>query len=159
MQDIFVTLFGIGKQKHASLMASALALPLAFLILRYFGMETLFMVTLAVSIIGVFEANKYLSQTNIDKEEVVIDDVAGTFMSIMIILPTATALPFSYAPIAGMVLAFLTYTLFALWKPSTIGWMYRELRGGLGIILSSILAGIAGGLLGVVILMSIGKLL
>ena len=155
----FVTLFGIGKQKNASLIASILALPVAFLILRYLGMETLFMLTLVVSIIGVFESNKYLAQENSSKEEIVIDDLAGTFMSIMIILPTAATLPFAQAPLAGLVLASVAYLLFALWKPSTIGWLYRELKGGLGIILSGILAGIAGGLLGVVVLMGVRQLL
>ena len=155
----FVTLFGIGKRSNASLIASILALPVAFLILRYLGMETLFMLTLVVSIIGVFESNKYLAQEGSSKEEIVIDDLAGTFMSIMIILPTAATLPFAQAPLAGLVLASAAYLLFALWKPSTIGWLYRELKGGLGIVLSGILAGMAGGLLGTVVLIGVRKLL
>jgi phosphatidylglycerophosphatase A len=37
--------------------------------------------------------------------------------------------------------------------------MKRELKGGLGIVLGSLLSGIAGGLLSVVVLMGIAKLL
>ncbi|RUM73584.1 MAG: phosphatidylglycerophosphatase A, partial [Sulfurovum sp.] len=50
------------------------------------------------------------------------------------------------------------FRLFDIWKPSTIGWIDRELKGGFGVMLDDVLAGIAGGFLSTLILMGIGKL-
>ena len=157
-QTSFVTLFGIGELSSAPVIASILSLVTAAGILYTLGMETLFMLTLLFAIVGIFESNKYLSLESAKKEHIVIDDLVGTWLAVMTTLPTAAALPFPYATWGGMVLAAVAYWLFATWKPSTIGWMYHNLKGGLGVMLSSVIAGIAGGLLCVVVLMGVGKL-
>ena len=80
------------------------------------------------------------------------------WLSWMIAYSTAITLSYPYAEILAVLLSFAAFRLFDIWKPSTIGWIDRELKGGLGVMLDDVLAGIAGGLLSVVILLGIEKL-
>lgn len=159
IQKIFLTFFGAGLSPKAPGTAGTLAsLPVGLLVLFYFGMETLFILTLAITVIGIFEVNKYEKTTGIhDQQEIVIDEAAGMWLSLMIAYSTATTLTFDYALESTIVLSFLGFRLFDIWKPSTIGWIDRELKGGLGVMLDDVLAGIAGGLLTTVILLALDK--
>jgi len=158
-QRLFLGFFGTGNLPKPGISASLLAIIVGIPILRMLGMETLFMLTLMVTVISIFEVNKYVAQVpESDYEEVTIDDASGMWLSLMIALSTAATLNLPYVEWLAIILAFASFALFQSWKPSTIGWMHRTLKGGLGIVLSSILSGIAGGLLSVVVLMGIGKL-
>jgi len=160
IQKLFLGFFGTGMAPKAGITASLLAIAIALPVLKFLGMETLFMLTFVLTVIGIFEVNKYVAQyPDSDCEEITIDDASGMWLSLMISLSTAVTLNTPYAEWIGMILAFAFFTLFQTWKPSTIGWMHRTLKGGLGIVLSSVLSGIAGGLLSVVVLMGIGKVL
>jgi phosphatidylglycerophosphatase A len=161
LQKLFLTFGGAGLSPKAPGTVGTLAsLPVGVAILYYFGMETLFMVTLAITIIGIFEINKYEKTTGThDQQHIVIDEAAGMWLSLMIAISTAITMPYAYAEPLAIVLSFASFRLFDIWKPSTIGWIDRELKGGMGVMLDDVLAGIAGGLLSVVILMGIGKLL
>ena len=60
IQRLFLTFFGTGLSPKAPGTVGTLAsLPVGVLIIHTMGMETLFMVTLAITIIGIFEINKY----------------------------------------------------------------------------------------------------
>ena len=160
VQKPFLTFFGAGLSPKAPGTVGTLAsLPVGLAVLYYFGMETLFMLTLAITIIGIFEINKYEKETGIhDQQEIVIDEAAGMWLSLMIAYSTAITMNYPYAEILAIIFSFAAFRLFDIWKPSTIGWIDRELKGGLGVMLDDVLAGIAGGLLSVVVLMGIGKL-
>jgi phosphatidylglycerophosphatase A len=111
-------------------------------------------------LIGIFEINKYENNTGMhDQQHIVIDEAAGMWLALMIAISTAITMPYAYAEPLAIVLSFASFRLFDIWKPSTIGWIDRELKGGMGVMLDDVLAGIAGGLLSVVILMGIAKLL
>ena len=161
LQKLFLTFGGAGLAPKAPGTVGTLAsLPVGVLVLYTLGMETLFMLTLAITIIGIFEVNKYEKTTGIhDQQHIVIDEAAGMWLSLMIAYSTAITLDYAYAEWLAMVFSFGAFRLFDIWKPSTIGWIDRELKGGLGVMLDDVLAGIAGGLLSVVLLMGIGKLL
>jgi len=122
-------------------------------------METLFILTLAITVIGVFEVNKYEKETGThDQQHIVIDEAAGMWLSLMIAYTTAITMTYPYAEILAIIFSFATFRLFDIWKPSTIGWIDRELKGGLGVMLDDILAGVAAGLLTSLVLMGIGEL-
>jgi phosphatidylglycerophosphatase A len=161
VQKLFLTFGGAGLSPKAPGTVGTLAsLPVGVLVLYTLGMETLFMLTLAITIIGIFEINKYEKTTGIhDQQHIVIDEAAGMWLSLMIAYSTAITLEYAYADILAIVLSFGAFRLFDIWKPSTIGWIDRELKGGLGVMLDDVLAGIAGGLLSVVLLMGIDRLL
>lgn len=160
LQKLFLTFFGAGLSPKAPGTVGTLAsLPVGVAILYYMGMETLFMVTLAITIIGIFEINKYEQETGIhDHQQIVIDEAAGMWLSLMIAYSTAITMNYPYVEILTIVFSFAAFRLFDIWKPSTIGWIDREIKGGLGVMMDDVLAGIAGGLLTALILMGIGKL-
>jgi phosphatidylglycerophosphatase A len=160
LQKLFLTFGGAGLSPKAPGTVGTLAsLPVGIAVLYYLGMETLFMLTLAITVIGIFEINKYENATGLhDQQHIVIDEAAGMWLSLMIAHSTAITMTYPYAEILAIIISFATFRLFDIWKPSTIGWIDRELKGGMGVMLDDVLAGIAGGLLSVVILMEIGKL-
>ncbi|NOR56773.1 MAG: phosphatidylglycerophosphatase A [Sulfurovum sp.] len=160
-QKLFLTFGGAGLSPKAPGTVGTLAsLPVGLAILYYLGMETLFMVTLAITIIGIFEINKYEKDTGThDQQHIVIDEAAGMWLALMIAYATAITMPYAYAELLAIVFSFAAFRLFDIWKPSTIGWIDRELKGGLGVMLDDVIAGIAGGLLSVVALIAIEKLL
>jgi len=159
LQKLFLTFGGAGLSPKAPGTVGTLAsLPVGVAILYYLGMQTLFMVTLAITIIGIFEINKYENTTGShDQQHIVIDEAVGMWLSLMIAHSTAITMTYPYAEILAILFSFAAFRLFDIWKPSTIGWIDRELKGGMGVMLDDVLAGIAGGLLSVVILMGIGK--
>ena len=160
LQKLFLTFGGAGLSPKAPGTVGTLAsLPVGVAVLYSFGMETLFMLTLAITVTGIFEINKYEKLTGEhDQQEIVIDEAAGMWLALMIAISTAATMTYPYAEVLAIVLSFAAFRLFDIWKPSTIGWIDREIKGGLGVMLDDVLAGIAGGLLTVLILMGIGKL-
>jgi len=160
LQKIFLTFFGAGLSPKAPGTVGTLAsLPVGLAILYYLGMETLFTLTLAITLIGIFEINKYEKTTGThDQQHIVIDEAAGMWIALMIAYSIAITMTYPYAEVLAIIFSFSTFRLFDIWKPSTIGWIDRELKGGMGVMLDDVLAGIAGGLLSAVILMGIGEL-
>jgi len=160
LQKLFLTFFGAGlSPKAPGTVGTLAALPVGLVILYYLGMQTLFLVTLVISIVGIFEINKYERTTGIhDHQQIVIDEAAGMWLSLMIALSTASQMHYPYAEVSAVVLSFLAFRLFDIWKPSTIGKIDRDVNGGLGVMGDDILAGIAGGLLSAVILLGVGTL-
>lgn len=158
-QKLFLTFFGAGlSPKAPGTIGTLAALPIGLMILYCLGMQTLFLITVVISIVGVFEINKYERTTGIhDHQQIVIDEAAGMWLSLMIALSTASQIHYPYAEISAIVLSFLTFRLFDIWKPSTIGKIDRDVSGGLGVMGDDILAGIAGGLLSALILLGVDK--
>ena len=161
LQKLFLTFGGAGLSEKAPGTVGTLAsLPVGIAVLFYFGMETLFMLTLAITVIGILEINKYEKATGVhDQQHIVIDEAAGMWLALMIAISTANTMTYPYAVPLAILLSFAAFRLFDIWKPSTIGWIDREVKGGLGVMLDDVVAGIAGGFLTVVILMGLEKVL
>lgn len=161
LNRIFLTFFGLGlSPKAPGTVGSLGALIVAILLLRVIPMESLFMLTIAVSIIGIFEVDRYEreSQTHDDKS-IVIDEVAGMWISLIFSISVAMSIGFNYAYELSLILSFLTFRLFDIWKPSTIGFIDRRVKGGLGVMGDDILAGFASGALTSIIILLVGKAL
>ncbi|SFV51453.1 Phosphatidylglycerophosphatase A [hydrothermal vent metagenome] len=160
LQKLFLTFFGSGLSPKAPGTVGTLAsLPFGVIIIDTMGVDTLFMLTLAITIIGIFEINKYEKITGIhDQQEIVIDETAGIWLTLMISYSTLSTLSFEYAEVTTIILSFLSFRLFDIWKPSTIGVIDKKVDGGLGVMGDDILAGFAGGFLTVLILLGIEKL-
>ena len=160
LQKLFLTFGGAGlSPKAPGTVGTLVSLPVGIAVLHYFGMETLFTLTLAITLIGIFEVNKYEKATGIhDHQQIVIDEAVGVWIAYMIAHSTAITMSYPYTELLAIIFAFATFRLFDIWKPSTIGWIDRELKGGMGVMLDDVLAGMAGGILSAMILMGIGKL-
>ena len=107
--------------------------------LHYFNLSitTLLLATILITIIAVKEIDKYekTSQTHDDKE-IVVDEVAGVWLAIGL----------TTGSIVEIGLALIFFRIFDIWKPSYIGRIDREVKGGLGVMGDDILAGIVAGI-------------
>lgn len=161
LNRLFITFGGAGlSPKAPGTVGSFAALIVGLLILQVFPMETLFILTLAITVIGIFEINKYELKTGShDDKSIVIDEVSGMWITLMIALSTAQTLSYPYAYEIAVVSSFATFRLFDIWKPSTIGKIDRDVKGGLGVMGDDILAGVAAGLLTVLLLLGLAKVL
>jgi len=161
LQKLFLTFGGAGLSPKAPGTVGTLAsLPVGLAILYYFGLETLFMVTFAITVIGIFEVNKYEKRTGEhDQQHIVIDEAVGMWIALTLTFSTVATLHYPYVEILAIVFSFAAFRLFDIWKPSTIGWIDRELKGGLGVMLDDVLAGFAAGFLSALLLMGIEKII
>ncbi len=158
---LFITLFGSGlSPKAPGTVGSFVALLLGVALLEILPMSTFFMLTLTITIIGIFEINKYerLTKSHDDKS-IVIDELSGMWIALMFALSTAQTLEYAYAKEIAIVGSFAAFRLFDIWKPSTIGTIDRKVKGGLGVMGDDVLAGVAGGLLTIVLLLVLDKVI
>ncbi len=134
MRKLFLTFFYSGLLPKAPGTWGTIAGALAALpIIYYFPPTTLFLATMLLSLIAVNEINKEEAQSGIhDAGEIVIDEVAGIWL----------ALSMSSGSWAQIIFSILYFRLFDIWKPSVIGRIDREVKGGLGVMGDDLLAGV-----------------
>jgi phosphatidylglycerophosphatase A len=90
-----------------------------------------------ITVIAINEINKEEATSGIhDASEIVVDEVAGIWL----------AMSMSGATMTQIVLSFLFFRLFDIWKPSVIGRIDREVKGGLGVMGDDLLAGMFAGI-------------
>ena len=161
LNRFFITFGGTGlAPKAPGTVGSFAALIVGVLLLELVPMQTLFMLTLAITIIGIFEINKYEKVTSShDDKSIVIDEVSGMWIALMFAIASAKTMSYEYAYEIAIVGSFATFRLFDIWKPSVIGTIDRKVKGGLGVMGDDIVAGIAAGMLTVVLLVGLDKLL
>ncbi len=80
------------------------------------------------------------------------------WIALIFALSVSQSMSYDYAYELAVILSFLSFRLFDIWKPSTIGVIDRKVKGGLGVMGDDILAGIAGGALSSLILMGLERL-
>jgi len=126
------TWFGVGFLRPApGTIASAVALPFAWLILWKFGLCALIAASIAAYLIGVWSTDVYARRTGgEDPSECVIDEVAGQWLACAV----APLTPLGFG-IAFVLFRFLDIT--KLW-PVSVG---EKLRGGWGIMTDDMIAG------------------
>ena len=161
LNRLFITVGATGlAPKAPGTVGSFAALIVGLLILQVLPMQTFFMLTLVITIIGIFEINKYEKLTNShDDKSIVIDELSGMWITLMFALPTAQSMSFPYAYEISVLASFGAFRLFDIWTPSLIGVIDRKVKGGLGVMGDDILAGIAGGMLTVLVLHGLDKIL
>ncbi|MDF1875168.1 phosphatidylglycerophosphatase A [Sulfurimonas sp. SAG-AH-194-I05] len=152
MNWFFITLGYSGlSPKAPGTVGTLVSLPLGMMILIYFGSQTLFLATVLVSIIAIKEINKYEAHSNIhDDKRIVIDELAGMWFA----LSLAPAISISFNALSmwengfliQSVLSFALFRYFDIAKPSIIGRIDREVKGGLGVMGDDIIAGFAAGI-------------
>ena len=154
LNRFFITFGATGlAPKAPGTVGSFAALVVGLLILQVLPMQTFFMLTLLITIIGIFEINKYEKLTNShDDKSIVIDEVSGMWITLMFAIPTVENMNFSYAYEIAVIASFGAFRLFDIWKPSLIGVIDRKVKGGLGVMGDDILAGVAGGMLTILLL-------
>jgi phosphatidylglycerophosphatase A len=153
MQKLFLEFFGAGRLPSPALGASLFALLPGILLLWFLGAEALFTLAFSTFLIGIFEINKFENRGGThDDPHIVIDEVTGLWVALSVSVHGLALVPnLPYALPLAFGLSLASYLLFDLWKPSTIGWIQRHVKGGLGVMLDDVLAGFAAGMLNLLI--------
>ncbi|MBT5263312.1 MAG: phosphatidylglycerophosphatase A [Rhodospirillaceae bacterium] len=128
------TWFGCGlSPKAPGTMGSLAALPFAYGMVWAWGMPGLLIAIVIIIPLGIWACERYAqSSGDPDPGSAVIDEVAGQWIALV---------PAGLDPILFAV-AFVSFRLFDIWKPGPIGVADRELKGGLGIMVDDLLAGL-----------------
>ena len=134
LAKILSTWFGAGLlPKAPGTWGSLAALPCAWVIVSWGGVSALAAATVIVSLVGWWAADIYVRHTGIaDPSEVVIDEVAGQWLTLLVVPPD----PLLY--VAG----FALFRLFDIRKPWPVGWADRTIPGGLGVMVDDLFAGL-----------------
>jgi phosphatidylglycerophosphatase A len=127
------------------------ALPLGVLILAYFGPQTLFLAAMLATLAGVKMVNVYEQNGGEhDDKRIVIDELAGMWIALSI----APATLFGFTELSQLengiliqiLLSFALFRAYDILKPSIIGRIDREAKGGFGVMGDDVLAGFAAGI-------------
>ncbi|WRD83248.1 phosphatidylglycerophosphatase A [Helicobacter pylori] len=137
LRACFLTLFFSGYSKKApgtigSLVALLLGLPVLI-----FSANTLFLAAVLIGLIAITQIDKEEEESKIhDSSYIVIDELVGMWLAMAI----------SGLSLAGVVLSFIFFRIYDITKPSLIGKIDKEVKGGLGVVADDALAGVLAGL-------------
>ena len=145
------SVFGIGYFQIApGTVMSAIAVPLAVLIGIYGGggMGVLGS-SIIVLVIGILSCGDYVRETGRqDPPECVIDELAGQWLACAFALLSFGGLvPPVHNFLPAFAMAFVLFRLFDIWKPWPVSWAEDNLKGGLGVMMDDIVAGLMAGVL------------
>lgn len=116
---------------------TAVAVPLAWGASKL-GQLSFLAATLIVTLAGVWAAERYCRATGReDDQRVVIDEVAGYMVTLLLVPRGAMEL----------ILAFILFRILDMWKPPPLRWLDENVKGGLGVMLDDVGAGIYGAIL------------
>ncbi len=136
--NLIATWFGAGLLRPASgTWGSLAALPFGVLLFHVGGIKLLIPATILVFAVGVWASAEFAkAQEQADPSSVVVDEVVGQWITLLVSGFTGPA----------MLMAFLYFRFFDILKPWPIGWIDRNVKGGVGIMLDDVLAGVFAGL-------------
>ncbi len=102
-----------------------------------FSANTLFLGAIFVGLIAITQIDKEEEESKIhDSSYIVIDELVGMWLAMAI----------SGLSLAGVVLSFIFFRIYDITKPSLIGKIDKEVKGGLGVVADDALAGVLAGL-------------
>ncbi|BAW60907.1 phosphatidylglycerophosphatase A [Helicobacter pylori] len=147
LRACFLTLFFSGYSKKApgtigSLVALLLGLPVLI-----FSANTLFLAAVLIGLIAIAQIDKEEEESKIhDSSYIVIDELVGMWLAMAI----------SGLSLAGVVLSFIFFRIYDITKPSLIGKIDKEVKGGLGVVADDALAGVLAGLSALLVINILG---
>ncbi|MFP6072494.1 phosphatidylglycerophosphatase A [Helicobacter pylori] len=147
LRACFLTLFFSGYSKKApgtigSLVALLLGLPILI-----FSANTLFLGAVFVGLIAIAQIDKEEEESKIhDSSYIVIDELVGMWLAMAI----------SGLSLAGVILSFIFFRIYDITKPSLIGKIDKEVKGGLGVVADDALAGVLAGLSALLVIHILG---
>ncbi len=147
LRACFLTLFFSGYSKKApgtigSLVALLLGLPILI-----FSANTLFLGAVFIGLIAIAQIDKEEEESKRhDSSYIVIDELVGMWLAMAI----------SGLSLAGVILSFIFFRIYDITKPSLIGRIDKEVKGGLGVVADDALAGILAGLSALLVIHILG---
>ncbi len=102
-----------------------------------FSANTLFLAAIFIGLIAIAQIDKEEEESKIhDSSYIVIDELVGMWLAMAI----------SGLSLAGVILSFIFFRIYDITKPSFIGKIDKEVKGGLGVVADDALAGVLAGL-------------
>ncbi|GHS18082.1 phosphatidylglycerophosphatase A [Helicobacter pylori] len=147
LRACFLTLFFSGYSKKApgtigSFVALLLGLPVLI-----FSANTLFLAAVLIGLIAIAQIDKEEEESKIhDSSYIVIDELVGMWLAMAI----------SGLSLAGVILSFIFFRIYDITKPSLIGKIDKEVKGGLGVVADDALAGVLAGLSALLVINILG---
>ncbi len=112
-----------------------------------FSANTLFLGAVFIGLIAITQIDKEEEETKRhDSSYIVIDELVGMWLAMAI----------SGLSLAGVVLSFIFFRIYDITKPSLIGKIDKEVKGGLGVVADDALAGILAGLSALLVISILG---
>ena len=136
---LWLTFFGAGLLRPApGTWGSVVALAVWWWGISELPVLTQGLVVVVYTLVSWWVCAKFLHRTGLhDEPQIVADEVAGLWLALLFVPVTWWA---------GL-LAFALFRLFDIAKPSLIGWLDRNTKGGLGVMADDLAAGLAAGLI------------
>lgn len=112
-----------------------------------FSANTLFLGAIFVGLIAIAQIDKEEEETKRhDSSYIVVDELVGMWLAMAI----------SGLSLAGVVLSFIFFRIYDITKPSLIGKIDKEVKGGLGVVADDALAGVLAGLSALLVINVLG---
>lgn len=112
-----------------------------------FSANTLFLGAVLIGLIAIAQIDKEEEETKRhDSSYIVIDELVGMWLAMAI----------SGLSLAGVVLSFIFFRIYDITKPSLIGKIDKEVKGGLGVVADDALAGVLAGLSALLVINILG---
>ncbi len=112
-----------------------------------FSANTLFLGAIFIGLIAITQIDKEEEESKIhDSSYIVIDELVGMWLAMAI----------SGLSLAGVVLSFIFFRIYDITKPSLIGKIDKEVKGGLGVVADDALAGVLAGLSALLVIHILG---
>jgi len=134
--------FGSGLTPVAQGTFGSLAALLPWLLLRHLSIPLYVLVLLAGFAIGVWACDIAGRALGVDDHRSLVwDEFIGQWIALIPLLLPAL-LPTRFSMWWWLLAGFVLFRLFDVWKPWPIRWMDRHLKGGMGVMVDDVVAGI-----------------
>ncbi len=112
-----------------------------------FSANTLFLGAIFIGLIAIAQIDKEEEETKRhDSSYIVIDELVGMWLAMAI----------SGLSLASVILSFIFFRIYDITKPSLIGRIDKEVKGGLGVVADDALAGVLAGLSALLVISVLG---
>ena len=130
---MYITFFGIGYIPIASGTFGSMAGIILGYIIYLIEFNLFYILIPILFILGVISSNIYEKQTNIkDSSIIVIDEVVGQLISMMFFMHNNFL----------VILSFFIFRFFDILKPWPASYIDNKIKGGMGVMLDDVIAGI-----------------
>ncbi len=157
MNWFFITLGFSGlSPKAPGTVGSFIALLLGIPLLAYTGSQTMLFSSIAITVIAIKAINIYEQKSKIhDDKRIVIDELVGMLIALSVapgvVVPLSHLFDIKNGFLIQSILSFILFRYFDITKPSIIGRIDRDAKGGIGVMGDDIIAGFAAGILTAII--------
>ena len=143
MQKLFLAFFGFGLlPKAPGTWGSIAGAVVAYFVLYFLSSTTLFLASILLFLVSISVIDDFEKKVNShDESFIVIDEVAGVWLAIAI----------SGATISQLILSLVLFRVLDIKKPSIIGRIDRNVKGGLGVMGDDMVAGFFAGIISAII--------